>query len=293
MTPMLPGRLTGVALHLAALALFVCMDTLVKVLTGHFPIPQLMFARFMFHVLVVALAIRLATGRMPPRSRAPGLQAVRSLTLASANLLFTIALAHIPLADATTVGFASPLFTVTLAALWLRESVSPRRWCGVVVGLVGVAVALRPPFLTGGEPAHWAMLLPLGMAALFAGYQILTRRLAGVDDPRTTALHTGIAACIATSLVQPLFWVWPSPMEWALLVLLGILGGAGHFLLILAFSRAPASLLAPMSYTQLIWAALAGWIVFSDVPDQWTVLGAVVIVVGGLLVVLPGRRDAP
>lgn len=283
-------RLAGIACHLSALALFVAMDTLVKLLTARYAVPQLMWARFLFSLLTVAVVMRLVTGELPWRSHAPWLQAFRSLLLAACNMLFSTALAHVPLADATAVGFASPLFTVALAAVWLRERVSPRRWIGVVVGLLGVLIALQPPFLFGGTPLHWATILPLGTALLFAVYQILTRRLATVDDPRTTILHTGFAATLLTSLLQPLTWTWPSAGDWGLLVLLGALGGAGHGLLVLAFARAPASLLAPLSYSQLVWAMLAGLLVFNDWPDGAALAGALVIAAGGILVALPDRR---
>lgn len=283
------GRLAGVALHLSALALFVAMDTLVKRLTAHYAVPQLMWARFVFSLLGAAVVIRITTGSLPWRSRAPGLQACRSALLACSNLLFSSALAHIPLADATAVGFASPVLTVAFAAAWLGERVGWRRWAGVGIGLLGVTIALRPPALTGGAPPHWAMILPLGTAALFAVYQILTRKLAAVDDPRTTILHTGFAASIGTSLAQPLFWTAPSAGDWVLLVGLGVLGGAGHGLLVLAFARAPASLLAPLTYTQLVWATLAGALVFGDRPDATSLAGAAVIALGGVLVALPDR----
>lgn len=284
------SRLAGVALHLSALALFVVMDTLVKRLTAYYAVPQLMWARFLFSLLGAALVIRLTTGSLPWRSRAPVLQASRSLLLAASNLLFSSALARIPLADATAVGFASPVLTVALAAVWLRERVGWRRWVGVGIGLLGVGIALRPPFLTGGAPPHWAMALPLGTAALFAVYQILTRKVAAVDDPRTTILHTGLAATFATSLAQPFFWTAPPLGDWLLLASLGVLGGAGHGLLVLAFARAPASLLAPLTYTQLIWATLAGVLVFNDWPDAASLAGAAVIALGGILVALPDRR---
>jgi drug/metabolite transporter (DMT)-like permease len=286
------GRLAGAALILAALMLFVCMDTLLKLLTAQFSVPQLMWARFLFSLLTVALLFRVMMGRLPWRTRAPWMQMIRSLLLAAGNFLFSSALVHIPLTDATAIGFASPLLTVALAAVWLREPVSARRWIGVGIGLVGVMLALRPPFLTGGEPIHWATLLPLGTAALFAVYQILTRRLATIDDPRTTILYTGFAASLATSLVQPFFWSWPALADWALLVALGVLGAFGHGLLVLAYARAPVSLLAPLSYTQLVWATLAGVVVFADWPDGWTLVGAAVIAVGGVLVALPERRTA-
>lgn len=281
--------LQGVLLQLVALALFVAMDALLKVLVAGHPVPQLMFVRFCFHTLLVLVALRLWTGRVPWRSRAPVLQTLRSLSLALANASLSVALIHIPLADATAVAFAAPVLTVAAAALWLGETVSPRRWLGVGIGLVGVLIAIRPPFLTG-ESLHWAMLLPLGTALGNTIYQLLTRRLATVDDPHTTFLHTGIAAALITSVAQPFVWQPPGAWDWPLFAALGLLGGAGHCLLVLAFARAPASVLAPMSYTQLLWAGLVGVFLFGDIPDGWTLAGAAIIAAGGILVALPDRR---
>lgn len=280
--------LKGVMFQLSALMIFVLMDTTLKLMTAEFPVLQIIWARFIFSFLGVAVALRLSMGRLPWRSRAPGLQALRSLLLAGCSILFTTALVHIPLVDATAVGFASPLITVALAALMLREKVSLRRWIGVAIGFVGVMVALRPPFLTGA-PLHWAYLLPLGTATMFGFYQILTRRLASLDDSRVTILHTGLAASLATALAQPFVFVPPSAMQWGVLIAIGLLGALSHGMLVLAYARAPASLLAPLSYTQLIWATLAGIVVFADWPDGITLLGAVIIAVGGVLTILPRR----
>ncbi|PWS37874.1 EamA/RhaT family transporter [Falsiroseomonas bella] len=285
--------LQGVLLQLVALALFVAMDALLKVLVAFYPVPQLMFVRFVAHTLVVVVTLWLLDGGVPWRSRAPLLQTLRSAMLAVANAALSFALIHIPLADATAVIFAAPVLTVAAAALWLGERVSPRRWLGVAIGLAGVMVAIRPPFLTG-EPLHWAMLLPLVTAVANSAYQLLTRRLATVDDPRTTFVHTSLAACALTALAQPFVWVTPPLSDLPWMLLLGALGAAGHSLLILAFARAPASVLAPMSYSQLVWAGLAGVLVFGDWPDGWTLLGAAVIAAGGVLVALPGgRRPEP
>ncbi len=277
----------GVLLQFVALAFFVGMDALLKLMVAYYPVPQLMFVRFVAHTFIIVVGVRLFTGGLPWRSRAPLLQTLRSATLAVANGALAVALIHIPLADATAVIFASPAITVAAAALWLRERVSPRRWLGVAIGLAGVLVALRPPFLSG-EPLHWAMLLPVVTAVANSAYQLLTRHLAVVDDPRTTFIHTGLAALVLTGLLQPFVWQTPPLADLPWMLLLGLLGGVGHSLLVLAFARAPASVLAPMSYTQLLWAGLAGVLVFNDWPDGWTLIGAAVIVVGGVLT-LPGR----
>jgi drug/metabolite transporter (DMT)-like permease len=281
--------LQGVLLQLVALALFVGMDALLKLLVASYPVAQLMFVRFAVHTVFVVVAVRIFTGSVPWRSRAPLLQTLRSASLAIANASLSVALIHVPLADATAVMFAAPVLTVALAALLLGEAVSRRRWIGVAIGLAGVLVAIRPPFLTG-EPLHWAMLLPLITAAMNTVYQLLTRKLAAEDDPRTTFVHTSLAALALTAVVQPFVWVTPAASDLPLMLVLGVLGAAGHCLLVLAFARAPASVLAPMSYSQLIWAGLAGVLVFGDWPDGWTLLGAVVIAAGGVLVALPGRK---
>ena len=283
--------LQGVLLQLLALALFVAMDSLLKVMVASYPVPQLMFLRFAVHVVFVMLAVRIFTGSLPWRSRAPLLQTLRSATLAGASASFIVALMHVPLADATAVMFAAPVLTVALAALWLGEKVSARRWLGVVIGLAGVMVAIRPPFLTG-EPLHWAMLLPLVTAVMNTFYQLLTRKLAAEDDPRTTFLHTSLAALALTALAQPFVWVPPAASDLPWMLVLGLIGAAGHCLLVLAFARAPASVLAPMSYSQLVWAGLAGVLVFGDWPDGWTLLGAAVIAAGGVLVALPARTPS-
>ena len=284
---------TGIGLQLSALLLFVAMDTLFKLLTDRYAVPQLAWARFVFSMLTVWVFFAITTrGRLPWRSRAPGLQALRSMLLCGCTLFFASALVFLPLADTTAVNFAAPLLTVALAALLLREQVTPLRWLGVLLGLAGVLVAVRPPFITGAGAAHPAYLLPLGSAMLYAFYQILTRRLAALDDPRTTILHTGVAATLATTLMLPFVWQPPTAGDWALLAANGLLGGVSHGILVLAYARAPASVLAPLSYSQLVWAGLAGFMVFGEVPDRWTLLGAAIILAGGLLTVWPARRQA-
>ena len=283
--------LRGVLLQLLALLFFVAMDTSIKWMTAGFAPAQVIWARFLFSFIAVSLFFRLWMGRLPWRSRAPGLQALRSLILLGCSLLFATALSRIPLADATAVGFASPLLTIALAALVLKERVGMRRWLGVAIGFAGVLVALRPPFLTGFLP-DWGYLLPLGTAFGFAWYQILTRRLAALDDARVTIFHTGLAGTLAASLLMPFVFAPPTAGQWAFLAGIGLLGAVGHGFLVMAYARAPASLLAPLAYSQLVWATLAGVLVFGERPDGWTLLGAAVIAAGGILAALPRSGQA-
>lgn len=275
------ATLRGVALYLGALLLFTGMDAVTKAAVAEVPVLQVLWARFTFHLVAVSAVTLLTTGRIPWRSGAPGLQAVRSLTLVGANLSFTAALVTVPLMEATAINFVSPLIVVVIAAVWLKEAVGWRRYVGVVIGFLGVLVVLRPGM--GAVPP--AGFLALITALLFAFYQIMTRRLAGVDTPQTTILHTGIAGAAVTALLQPFIWAPLRPEMWGLLVAIGAMGGAGHYLLVLAFERAPASLLAPFAYTQMLWATLFGMVVFGELPDAATIAGGVVIAAGGLTVI--------
>ncbi|MCC7283334.1 MAG: DMT family transporter [Acetobacteraceae bacterium] len=264
------------------------MDVLIKAATATLPVVQILWARFVIQFAIVSLALPLAGKRLPPVSRRPRLQAVRSLTLALCNLCFTAAIAFIPLAEATAINFLAPLLVLVLAGWWLRETIGWRRWTAVGAGLLGVVIILRP----GMGVTHPAAFLVLGTALLFSVYSVMTRLLARYDDSLTTIWHTGLAASIATSLVVPFFWVTPGPWGIAALLAIGVLGAIGHYLLILAYAAAPASLLAPFSYTQLVWAALFGWLVFADIPDLPTLLGGLVIAAGGLLSIAEGGRLA-
>jgi len=276
----------GIALMMGALFLFVMMDSAIKATVQSLPVLQVLWARFLFHMLIVSAALRLVGRRLPPRTGAPRLQVVRSLCLAAANLFFTLALVHVPLAECVAIGFVSPLIVTLLAARMLKERVGWQRWTGIVVGFAGVLVIIRP----GAGVTHPAALFVVATAAVFAVYSVLTRRLAGIDDAFTTIFHTGVAATIVTTFIVPFVWVWPSPGEWALLVLLGMLGGLGHFLLILAYQRAQASVLAPFAYTQIVWATLAGFVLFGELPDQVAFAGALVVAAGGLFVLWAETR---
>jgi drug/metabolite transporter (DMT)-like permease len=168
----------------------------------------------------------------------------------------------------------------------LGERVGRHRWSAVALGLVGVLIITRP----SGAIAHWSSLMPLVAAFCYANYQIATRLIGRTDDPLATLFYTSIGGAAVTSLAVPFDWIWPTVAQWLILVALGGLGALGHFLVITAFTRAPASVLAPMHYTVLIWATLFGYLVFGDLPDVWTLVGAAVIVASALYVYYRERK---
>ncbi|PKU24830.1 DMT family transporter [Telmatospirillum siberiense] len=270
----------GILWLLLAVTLFVCMDSVAKFLTTRIPVSQIVWARYVFH-LTAMLPVILWHGplRLAVTSR-PGLQIARSLMLLAVTLLFNMGFRHLPLATVTAIGFATPLVVTALAVPLLKEKVGPRRWAAVLVGFAGVLVVVRP----GSGSFDLAVLFPLAGAVCNGCYQLATRALSGRDRALTTIFWTGLGGCAAMTPVMP--WVWHSPdaLEWGLLVLYGSLGFVSHYMLILAFHHASASVLAPFSYTQLVLAILSGVIFFHNVPDVWTLVGTTLICCSGLYV---------
>ena len=273
-----PGR--GILWMLLTMALFVGLDTTAKFMSQSFPVLQLVWARNLFHILIlgVIVAPRLS---VILRTRRPGLQVLRSMLLLGATGFFFSAISRMPLANANAIMFVAPILVTALSMPLLGERVGPHRWGSVVVGFLGALVIIRP----GTDAMDPAALLALGAACSYALYQITTRRLTGVDAPLTTLVYSASVGTLVTSLAVPAVWVPPAPAEWVGLAMLGVFGALGHFTLIKAYENAPAATVAPFGYSNLIWATLSGFVVFGDLPDRWTVAGAVVIAASGIYIV--------
>ncbi|MEX2299065.1 MAG: DMT family transporter [Dongiaceae bacterium] len=278
----------GILLMILAGALFVCLDSIAKYLTADYSTLQLTWARFFFHLALFPLLLGAGRWRLVLRTRRVGLHFVRSLLLVGANFSFFLAVKYIPLADATSIGFVSPLLVTAFSVLLLGERVGPRRWAAVAVGFAAVFAIIRPGF----ADVHWAMFLPLVVALCFSLYQITTRILGATDHWVTILFFTASGGLLVTSIVVPFSWIWPDWQGWALMALMGVFGGLSHWVLIRAFTYAPASTLAPLGYVQLVWSILAGLLVFGDFPDLWTLLGAATIAASGIYVLLRERRLA-
>ena len=269
--------LRGIAFHSGATVLFAVADTTSKYLSASLPVVEIQWIRY---VLFFGLAIVLAR-RMPLRGLRPNnpkLQIARGLLVTGSSVLFVFGVREMSMAEATTISFLSPLLITILSIPLLGEVVGIRRWAAVLVGMAGVLIVVRPG-TNGFQPAaFW------GMASSFcwATALIITRKISTSDQATTTLLFSsGIGALVLTFLA-PFGWVWPSGAQWGLLLMLGMLSSLGQWMVILAHRQAPASLLAPFSYSQLIWAIGAGFLVFGVLPDGWTIAGAAVIVASGL-----------
>ena len=286
------SHVRGILLMLAAGFAFVIMDATGKHLTATLSITEITWGRCLFHMLALPLFLGGQTLRRALRTARPGLQLMRSALLLGSTFFFFWGVKYIPLADATAIGFVTPLLVTALSVPLLGERVGIRRWTAVTIGFGSVLLIMQPGF----GMAHWAAVLPLVCAACFALYQIATRVLSRHDSTATTYFYSPVVGFVVTSLALLLVdgeWRTPDPTGWLALVFLGAVGGFSHYLLIRAFAAAPASLLAPFAYVQLVWSAAIGYAWFGDFPGLLTLAGAALICVSGLYVLYRERRVAP
>ena len=275
------NRTVGILWMLATMFCFIALDALMKYLLQNHSLVQVTWARFFFATLV-ALALcgrRLAALSV---SQVPRLQLIRSVLLMTTTGLFNAGVRATPLATATTIMFTSPLLVTVLSIPLLGEKVGPRRWAGVAVGFLGALIVVRPWHQDMGSVGAGVLFL-LAAALVNANYQIATRKVRG-DDPLTSLLYTAAAGAVVTSLMVPWFWSWPTPLTWLLFAGCGVAGGLGHYCLIHALKAAPASVVAPFSYSSLVWATLFGLVIWGDWPDRWTWAGATLIIGSGLYI---------
>jgi drug/metabolite transporter (DMT)-like permease len=259
----------------------------VKLLSPHYPAAQITWARFTGH-LIFMLAVFLPKYRWTLlRTRRPFLQISRSMLMLVSNLVFVMAIGSVPLATASAIGFTSPLIVTALSVPLLHEQVGWRRWTAVLVGFVGALMVIHP----GNGLADPAVLLILASSFAYALYQIATRSVGRVDSAATGIIFAALLGSLVMSLVMPFIFVMPTSLfDWLLFGSLGLLGGFGHYLVIQAFQRGPAAVIAPLGYVELVGSAALGYLIFKHFPDLWTWLGAGVIIASGIYIALRERR---
>jgi drug/metabolite transporter (DMT)-like permease len=279
--------LRGILLMCAGVALFPLMNAAVKLLTAGYPVVEIIWARFTGHLIVMLIVFLPQYGRRLIATRRPLVQIGRSLLMLVSNGVFVLAIGKVPLATASAIGFTSPLIVTALSVPLLREQVGWRRWSAVCVGFAGALLIIRP----GHALADPAVLLLLASSAAYALYQIATRWVMAHDSPATGIIFAALLGSLGTTMVLPLVFVMPkSLVDLAMLLSLGGLGGGGHFLVIKAFQAAPASVIAPLGYVELIGTATLGYLIFANFPDSLTWVGALIIIASGLYIAMRERR---
>lgn len=287
MTSVHPMR--GILLFVGGLILFACMDTTTKYLAARHDVPLIVAARYLGNLLLMVALLAPRHGMALMRTQRTGLVIARALCLAAASIFVGLALQRMPVAETTAINFLAPMLVVVVAGPLLRERVGWIGWAAALFGFAGVLVIVRP----GSGLETIGVLCALGGVLAGTGYQLLSRVLVTTESTIALLFYTALAGSILFSLALPWYWtgVAPPAFEMLLFLSLGIYGGLGHFLITAAYRHAPASLLAPTNYLQLVWAGLLGWIVFGHLPDRVSALGMAMIALSGVAVALHSRRQ--
>lgn len=269
----------GILLVIVSMACFAALDGMAKYLGPLVPLVVAMWFRYLFQMTITGAVLLPRRGRSLFKTRHPWLQALRGLSLALSSSLAFLSLRYMPVAEFTAILTLTPMVITLVSVRAMGERVSWLRWVLLAGGLVGALMVIQPD----GDDFHWPLLMPLALVLVSTGFQLLTSYLMRHDDPGTTHFLTGAVACVIASAVLPFFWQTPSSTSlWLLVCLLGVLSTLGHYLMILAYSLASPSVLTPYLYFQIAFATLAGWLVFTQVPDRWSLLGIAMIAVCGV-----------
>jgi drug/metabolite transporter (DMT)-like permease len=281
------NRLTGIGLISLTYVLFTLLDGSAKWLVQSVPVLVVVWLRFLTHTLIASALLFPMRGRALVRTQRLRWHMARGLMFVAMTGMNFWALQFLQLTVTASIFFLVPILIALVSAPLLGEKLDARRWFAIVAGFAGVLVVVRP----GSEAFHPAILLSLANAVLYAFFNMMTRKLAAYDPPETIQF---LPALVATVVLAPFaLTAWQSPagwFEWLLLCLMGIFGGTGHYLLAMAHRYAPASTLAPFLYQQILYMALFGYLVFGNVPDKETWIGAAIVVASGLYLFSRERR---
>jgi len=270
--------LAGIGLVVLSVGCFAALDTSTKLAVTAVPVLMAIWFRYAFQAIATTVVLLPRYGTALLRTRHPKYHVLRGGLLLMSSLMAFLSLRYMPVAEFTSMVLVTPLVITLLASTALKENVSLLRWALVAGGFAGTIVILRP----GGQAFGWAMLLPIGLISSNAWFQLLTSKLAQTENPLTMHFYTGWVGTLIASCALPFAWAaLPSWHWWMLLGLMGLLGTVGHFLLILAYQRAPASTLTPYLYAQIAFAMLGGWLLFGQVPDGVSLIGIAMIAVCG------------
>jgi drug/metabolite transporter (DMT)-like permease len=283
-------RLTGIALMCGAVLLFACSDASAKYLNGHMDTIQVVWARYMSAFVLALFMFNPIKRPQVMRTSRPWLQLGRSTLLLVSTALNFVALRYLQLDQAVAIIFCTPFIVAALGGPMLGEWIHWRRWTAICVGFCGVLLVTRP----GAGGIHPAALLSVMGAFCYAVYSISTRILARTDSTATTNFYSNLVGAILVSIAVPFVWTPQSnPIVIVLMCIMGLFSGMGHYLLIRGHRLAPASVLAPFIYTEIVWMIALGYLVFGDVPNRWTLAGVAVVVASGLYLLYRERMVGP
>jgi drug/metabolite transporter (DMT)-like permease len=277
MTGPVSPTLRGILFLCAATLCFVTLDSINKVIVQYLPPLEVIWGRYAAQFIMMTVLLVPRFGMRLVRTRRPWTQVARGITLALASLLAVTGLRVLPLADAIAIANLQPLMLVALGAVLLRERVGWQRWLAVILGFVGVVIVVQPG---AGDSSLLGAACMFGAALSMALHLAMTRSLGTGEYQLASVYLANATGTLAISATVPLAWVTPPhSMIWFGFAVAGLFGGFGHMFMTRAFTLAPASTLAPFTYTTLIWATAASWGVFGDAPN-WTTLTGIAVIAG-------------
>jgi len=274
------NTLHGIGFAVLATACFATLDTTTRHISASMSVLLALWFRYAIQAVITTTIVWPGRGRKVLMTKHPRFQLARGLLLFVCSMLAFYSLKYMPVGEFTAIALLAPLVITLLAARMLKEKIRPLRWMLVTGGFLGTLVIIRP----GSHHFDWTVIFPLILVATNSAFQILTSKMAQTEDPVTMHFYTGWIGTFMATLILP--FVWEMPTDWTLwlqLFLMGLLGTIGHFLLILAYGRAPAATLTPYMYTQIGFGVLGGWLVFNHLPDQWTLIGMGLVALCGAL----------
>ena len=269
-----------------AFFMFSCVDTCSKYLVYQgISAPFVSWSRFFGHVVVVAILYRVWANPRLYQAASPLLHMVRAVMILTSGVMVVLALRTIQLVEFISVIFLAPIIITVISSLFLGETVERQRWLAVGAGMIGVLIITRPGFgvLQVGH------LYAVGAMLTYCMFSIMTRSMSATETSESLIFLPAVIASVVLLPAVPLAEAMPqTALEWGILSVIGVLASIGHILLVGAYRQAPASALAPYAYLQIVWTVTFGYLIFDDLPDQWTTLGTSVIIVSGLYLL---RRD--
>ncbi|MGV0961308.1 MAG: DMT family transporter [Limnohabitans sp.] len=275
-----PKTMQGIGFAVLALACFATLDTTTRHISASISLLVALWFRYAIQAVITTAVVWPGRGRQVFLTRHPRFQLARGLLLLACSILAFFSLKYMPVGEFTAIALLAPLVITVFAAWQLQEKIQPLRWALVAGGFIGTLVIIRP----GTHHFDWTVILPLMLVGTNSAFQILTSQMAKTEDPITMHFYTGWIGTLLATVALP--FVWEMPADWTVwlqLLIMGVLASIGHFLLILAYGRAPAATLTPYMYTQIGFGVLGGWVVLGHLPDQWTFLGMGLIALCGAL----------
>jgi drug/metabolite transporter (DMT)-like permease len=283
------NRLIGIGIISITFLCFSLLDGGAKWLVRTLPVVEVVWLRFLMQVLLGGALLLPRQGMALLHTRQPRLQLLRALLMTTMTAINFWVLQYLQLAETASIMFSTPILIALLAAPMLGEKLDRARWTAIVVGFAGVLVVVRP----GTQGFHPALLIALLNALLYALFNLITRRLAAYDSPTATQFLSALGATLALTPFALAAWQTPATaLEWGVACLTGLFGGLGHYGFALAYRYAPASVLAPFLYQQIIWMVLLGYLIFGDVPDAAVVAGAAIVISSGGYLLWRERKAA-